>query len=245
MHYMLCIVFYALCSMHCIICFALYAYYDIHCTLFFVVYALYSMHSILSIVFFKLYSMHCILCIDFFAVYSMQFYSMQGILWIELYELYCNQCIICIVFYAMYSMPCILCIVFYASYSMHCILCSVCILCIVYLSWRSITNFETRWWETDRPTDWPPDRQTLSYIELLLQLKITISTKVGQYASMNDCIYVVPYYLINLLGWFLYPLPLNQQTNRPTWIGIDVSCRSIKSMFFFKNQHGQLIQGWV
>jgi hypothetical protein len=46
---------------------------------------------------------------------------------------------------------------FYAFRSMHCV---------------SITNFETRWRRTDRPTDQPTDRRTLSYIELLSQLKI-------------------------------------------------------------------------
>ena len=59
-------------------------------------------------------------------------------------------CIVCI---------CILCI---------CIICS-CILCIVFYALYTMqSNFETRYWRTDRPTD----GQTLPDIELLSQLKI-------------------------------------------------------------------------
>ena len=72
-----------------------------------------------------------------------------------------------IVSFALYNMLCILGIVSFALYNM-------CFTqCIITLFWRSITNFETRWWRTDRQTDRPTHWWTLSSIELLSQLKNT------------------------------------------------------------------------
>jgi hypothetical protein len=82
-HYILCIVLYAYYSLHCIICIAFYTLFDMHCILFIVFYALYSLQSIICIVFYTLYSMHCILCM----------YYMHRIQCIEYkYTLYSTGC---------------------------------------------------------------------------------------------------------------------------------------------------------
>jgi hypothetical protein len=77
-------------------------------------------------------------------------------------------------------MYCILCILFYAVCSMNYIPCILCIQCIVQLFWRSISNFETRWSPTDRQTERRTDGRTLSYIELLSQLKSQQLVEVNQ-----------------------------------------------------------------
>ena len=77
-------------------------------------------------------------------------------------------------------MYCILCILFYAVCSMNYIPCILCIQCIVQLFWRSISNFETRWSPTDRQTERRTDGWTLSYIELLSQLKSQQLVEVNQ-----------------------------------------------------------------
>ena len=120
-----------------------------HLILIIVLYVSHSMYFIIYIIFYSFYSMHCILCILFHTAYFIHF-------------------VLCIVFYSLYCMHCILYIVFHALYSMQ------YILCMVWLSWMSITNFKNSLGTdrpTDRQTDWPTDGQTLSYIELLSQLK--------------------------------------------------------------------------
>jgi hypothetical protein len=95
MHCIVCIAFYALCSVHCIP-----ALYYMHCILCIVLYALYPMNFIRCIVFYALYSMHCIPFSVFYALFSM-------------------HCILCIVFYALYSMHCMLCFALYTLYTLY------------------------------------------------------------------------------------------------------------------------------
>ena len=91
--YLLCVIYYALCTIHYILCTMYYSLYTMH-------YALCTMHYALCIIYYALCTMHYALCIIYYTL-CIIYYAL------------------CIIYYALCTMHYELCIIYYAFIHIH------------------------------------------------------------------------------------------------------------------------------